>query len=147
MAALTGCSMDKVASNMSMDLQKVEINNIGQEDFDAVLNVRITNRNWFGVDVSDLKYEAYVDDTLLGYGRIDQEIEVPGDDEIIAKLPVKGTYCRLLNRMYDLLRGRFGYRVNGEVEYEVLFMDKRLKFNTEKTAENPMDIIKGGTVN
>jgi LEA14-like dessication related protein len=136
--------MDKAASNMSVELERVEITGLGNNEFDAVLHLRVENRNWYGVDITDLKYEAYVDDVLLGYGRTEDEIELPGEGEIVAKLPLKGSYGRLMDRMYDLLRGRFSYRVKGEIEFEVLFLDKRIPFNSEKSAENPLSMKGGG---
>jgi len=137
---VSGCSMDKAVGNMSIELEQVRITGLGNNEFDATLYLRVQNRNWYGVDISDLKYEAYVDDTLLGYGRIENEIEVPGDGETVAELPLKGSYGRLLDRMYDLLRGRLDYRVKGEIEFEVLFMDKRIPFDSKKSAENPMSL-------
>lgn len=135
--AAPACSMKKAVSGMSVKLTKVHVTYIDRFGFDATLYMQINNPNWFGMTVSDFSYRAYVNGQELAKGFTDRDIVIPAEGSATAELPLEVSYGDVRDKMYDILRGRFGYRVTGEVGFKTWLGRYAVPFDTEKGPENP----------
>jgi LEA14-like dessication related protein len=136
MFALPACSMKKAVSGMSLKLQKVHVTHIDRFGFDAMLYMEVNNPNWFGMTVSDVRYQAFVDGQELAKGYSDKELVIPANGSAVAELPLEVSYNGVKDKMYDILKGRLGYRVTGEVGFKTWLGRYAVKFDTEKKPTN-----------
>jgi len=128
--------MKKAVSGMSLKLQRVHITHIDNFGFDATLYMQVHNPNWFGMTVSDVSYQAFVDGRELARGYSDKEVVIPAEGDAVAELPLEVSYMDVKDEIYDILKGHMGYRVTGEVGFKTWLGRYAVPFNTEKKPDN-----------
>lgn len=133
--AAPACSMKKAVSGMSVKLRKVHVTHIDQFGFDATVYMQVNNPNWFGMTVSDFRYQAFVNGQELARGYSDKKVVIPADGFAVAELPLEVSYGDVKDKMYEILRGRLGYRVTGEVGFKTWLGRYAVPFDTEKKPE------------
>jgi len=135
-ATAPACSMKKAVSGMSLKLQKVHITHIDNFGFDATIYMQVHNPNWFGMTVSDVSYKAFVDGRELARGYSNKRVVIPAEGDAVAELPLEVSYMDVKDRIYDILKGRLGYRITGEVGFKTWLGRYAVQFDTEKKAED-----------
>lgn len=137
---LSGCGMKEAVKKMSFELVGVNVRGMTPEGFDATVRLKVNNPNGFGMTVTDVSYRAYVSGREVATGRTDSEVEIPAGGSCVAELPVRVEYGEFRDSLMDLVAGRFGYRVTGEVGFKTWFGRYSVPFDTVKGP------VKGGEV-
>ncbi len=143
--AAPACSMKKAVSGMSLKLQKVHVMHVDQFGFDATLYMQVNNPNWFGMTVSDVRYQAYVDGRELAKGYSDKEVVIPAEGSAVAELPLEVSYLDVKDKMYEILKGSLSYRVTGEVGFKTWLGRYAVTFDSEKKPEKGAEAKPAGS--
>ena len=134
---LSACDMNQAAGRVGLELKKVNIKNFSNKGFGAVIYLKVYNPNWFGLTVSDLRYQVLVGGQELARGAITGEISVPGDGSVVAELPLDVSFAALKGKVPDLLKIRSDYQVRGEVAFRTWYGHYTIPFDTKKDIGAP----------
>ncbi len=129
---LSACGMNSAARKMSIELETVRISDMTFGGFDANVYLRVTNPNWFTVDVSDLSYHAYISGQEVASGQAVQEISIPSGSAAAVVLPVKVSYGNLGGKISQAFSGgKLSYRLAGSMVFHTWFASRTVPFDTK----------------
>ena len=124
--------MQDSVNRVGLELKKVKINDFSNEGFKALVYLEVQNPNWYGLTVSDLRYQVLVGGQDIARGAITGAIEVPGRGSVVAELPLDVSFASFKGKVPDLLKIRADYRIRGEVEFGTWFGRYTIPFDTNK---------------
>jgi LEA14-like dessication related protein len=94
--------------------------------------MQVDNPNRFSITVADMDYEVYINDRLVGKGRIEHEIEIPSGGQVVAELPAEISTDGLDRLVEKILKKEIKYRVKGQVVFKTFLGSYTLPFDKEK---------------
>lgn len=131
LVSFTACAKE-AAQKMGIELKQVKIKNFSNSGFSAVAYMQVTNPNWFSIDVADMKYAVLVNDREVANGKLEKEIDIPGNSTAMAELPLDVGAVDIESLLGDVLKGGLTYRVKGEVVFKTLLGSYTMPFDAEK---------------
>ncbi len=132
MTLLTSCNMKDAVSRMGLELKLVKIKDMTNTGFKATVYMQVDNPNRFSITVADMDYEVYINDRLVGKGRIEHEIEIPSGGQVVAELPAEISTDGLDRLVEKILKKEIKYRVKGQVVFKTFLGSYTLPFDKEK---------------
>ena len=140
--SLSACDMKESASRVGLELKQVRINDFSNKGFKAVVYLDVYNPNWYGLTITDLRYQALLADKEIARGAITGEIAIPRDGSVVAELPLDVSFAAFKGHVPDLIKIRADYQVRGEITFKTWFGRYTIPFDTQK--ERPPDGRPGG---
>jgi len=129
---LSSCSLKDAVNKMSLELKRVAISGFSPAGFEAVVYMQVNNPNAFGLTISDLRYQVFINEAEVARSGIKGEIKIPANGSVVAELPITVTLDKVKGNLFDIMKGKADFRVRGEVVFKTWFGSYTLPYDTKK---------------
>jgi LEA14-like dessication related protein len=129
---LSACSTKGVTDKVNLDIKRVHIKEASMAGLKAVVTVKVSNANWFGVTVSRLAYRVSVNGREVGGGKLENVVEIPSHGVTEAEVPLEVGSDALGGLVGEALKGKLKYTVKGEADMKTWLGTYTMPFDTEK---------------
>lgn len=120
--SVAGCSslVKQVLKEPKVNLEKVDVREVGASGATVVFNVGVENPNGVGITLDALKYDVEIAGKALSSGALEKPAEVAAHGKTVVEIPVPLKYSEVFSSLMGFLKaGESTYRVKGEAAFGI----------------------------